>query len=81
MLAFIFIKRIIINKIIDITALNVDGGAPLQQVTEQLDVENFSNFVELIGRLAELALLTLLIFLLVLLDIFSRPELFFAIIF
>jgi hypothetical protein len=72
MLAFIFIKRIIINKIIDITALNVDGAAPLQQVTEPLDVENFSNFVELIGRL---------IFLLVLLDIFSRPELFFAIIF
>jgi hypothetical protein len=71
MLAFIFIKRIIINKIIDITVLNVDGGAPLQQVTEQLDVENFSNFVELIE----------LIFLLVLLDIFSRPELFFAIIF
>ena len=69
---FIFIKRIIINKIIDITALNVDGAAPLQQVTEPLDVENFSNFVELIGRL---------IFLLVLLDIFSRPELFFAIVF
>jgi hypothetical protein len=75
MLAFIFIKRIIINKIIDITALNVDGAAPLQQVTEPLDVENFSNFVELIGRLAEL------IFLFVLLDIFSRPELFFAIVF
>jgi hypothetical protein len=78
MLAFIFIKRIIINKIIDITALNVDGAAPLQQVTEPLDVENFSNFVELIGRLMELAEL---IFLLVLLDIFSRPELFFAIVF
>jgi hypothetical protein len=78
MLAFIFIKRIIINKIIDITALNVDGAAPLQQVTEPLDVENFSNFVELIGRLAELAEL---IFLFVLLDIFSRPELFFAIVF
>jgi hypothetical protein len=71
MLAFIFIKRIIINKIIDITALNVDGGAPLQQVTEQLDFEKFSIFVELIE----------LIFLLVLLDIFSLPELFFAIIF
>jgi hypothetical protein len=78
MLAFIFIKRIIINKIIDITALNVDGAAPLQQVTEPLDVENFSNFVELIERLAELAEL---IFLFVLLDIFSRPELFFAIVF